>query len=357
MKRQFANPILISLAGFALALAFLNGATLGTAQELAVSHQRTTPATVTQPAAIQQPALQPSDRPVARINGTVLTDRDLVREMYSLFPYARQHNGQIPPEMEPQIRAGALKMIVFEELVYQDALRRGVAVPAAKLQKAENDFRAQFNGPAEYRQFLNTDFKGSEKLLNEKIRRSLIIDAALKAQVDNRSAVTVAEARAYYDKNGARFEYPESFAFQTISFLPPDKATPENLKELHKRAEDTLKKAKAAKNYEEFGVLAESVSEDDYRVMMGEHKSVERSKLAPQIVQTLLAMKAGEVSDVIQLDQAYTIVRLIRHIPAGKSSFNDVKDSLQKELQKRKTEELRSALDKRLRKAAKVEEM
>jgi len=351
MKSRFSNPILISLAG--LGLAILNQATLGTAQQLAVSHAPTAAATATQPPA----ALQPSDKPVARVNGKVLTDRDLMREMYSLFPYARQHNGQIPPEMEPQIRAGALKMIVFEELVYQDAVRRSVTVPAAKLQKAENDFHAQFNDPVEYRRFLNSEFKGSEKLLNEKIRRSLIIDAALKAQVDDRSAVTVAEARAYYDKNPARFEHPEAFAFQTISFLPPAKATPDNLKEMHKRAEDALKKAKTTKNYEEFGVLAESISEDDYRVMMGEHKFVERSQLAPQVVQTLLAMKPGDVSDVIQLEQAYTIVRLIQHVPAGKRSFNEVKDSLQKELGKNKAEELRSALDKRLRKAAKVEEL
>ncbi|MGO9519258.1 MAG: peptidyl-prolyl cis-trans isomerase [Candidatus Korobacteraceae bacterium] len=354
MKRQSSNPILICLA--ALALAFLNQATLGTAQELAVSHARSTPTSATQPA-LQQPTLQPSDKPVARVNSAVLTDRDLVREMYSLFPYARQHNGQIPASMEPQIRAGALKMIVFEELVYQDAVRRGVTAPPAKLQKAENDFKAQFPSPAQYREFLNSEFKGSERLLREKIARSLIIDAALKAQVDNRSAVSVAEARAYYDKNGARFEVPEAFAFQTISFLPPAKATPDNLKELHKRAEDALKKAKATKTYEEFGVLAEKISEDDYRVMMGEHKAVERSQLAPQIVQALLSMKAGDVSDVLQLEQAYTIVRLIQHVPSGKRSFNDVKDSLQKELEKKKTEELRSALDKRLRKAAKVEEL
>ena len=32
-------------------------------------------------------------KPVARVNGTVLTDRDLLREMYAIFPYAKQHNG------------------------------------------------------------------------------------------------------------------------------------------------------------------------------------------------------------------------------------------------------------------------
>lgn len=343
------QPSIITLVLAALVTMILPVA----AQQMAVSHAQNAAVT-------QQPsnaAVQITDKPVARVNGTVLTDRDLQREMYSLFPYAAQHNGQIPPEMAPQIRQGALKMIVFEELVYQDALRRQVTIPAGKLQKAESDFRGQFKNPSEYRQFLNSECKGSEKLLHEKIRRSLLIDAALKAEVDNKSTVSLAEVRAYYDKNPARFEYPESFAFQTISFLPPEKPTPANLKELRKRADDGLKQAKETKNYEQFGMLAEKISEDDYRVMMGDHKTVDRAKLAPEVVKALLAIKLGEITDILQLDQAYTIVRLNQHVPAGKRTFAEVKDVLQKELQKRKLEEIRSSLDKRLRKSAKVEEL
>jgi parvulin-like peptidyl-prolyl isomerase len=280
-----------------------------------------------------------------------------MREMYTLFPYARQHGGEIPAEFVPQLRAGALKMIVFEELVYQDAVRRGVTIAPARLQKAETDFRAQFNSADEYRQFLNSEFNGSEKALHEKIRRSLVIEAALKSEVENRSTVTLAEARAYYDKNPARFEYPEAFAIQTISFLPPDKPTAANLAEARKRAENALQQAKATKNYEQFGMLAEKISEDDYRVMMGDHKAVERSKLAPQVVEALLALKPGEITGIIQVDQVYTIVRLIQHIPAGKKTFDQVKDPLRKELEQHKTEAVRAALDQRLRKAAKVEEM
>ena len=336
----------------ALLLAALSPIT-ATAQQLTVSH--TPSAAVT-----QQPAnatVQLAGKPVARVNGAVLTDRDLTREMYTIFPYARQHNGQVPPELEPQIRRGALQMIVFEELVYQEAVRRKMTVPPAKLQKAEADFRQQFSSPAEYQQFLNSEFHGSEKALGDKIRRSLLIDAMLKVEVDNKSTVSLAETRAYYDKNPARFQYPESFAIQTISFLPPEKPTPDTLKEQRKRAEDALKHARATKNYEQFGMLAEKVSEDDYRVMMGDHKAVERTKLAPQVVQALLAIKDGEVTDIIQVEQAFTIVRLNQHILAGKMKFADVKDSLQKELQKKKLDNVRAALDKRLRKTAKVEEL
>jgi len=322
-----------------------------TAQQMAVSHTPTTAVSVT------NIATQTTGKPVARVNGTVLTDRDLQREMYTLFPYAAQHNGQVPPELAPQIRKGALQMIVFEELLYQEALRRQLTIPPAKLQKAEADFKSQFSTPNEYRQFLNQEFQGSEKALDNKIRRSLLIDAMLKTEVDNKSTVSVAEAKAYYEKNPSRFQYPEAFAIQTISFLPPDKPTPENLKELHKRAEDGLRQAKATTNYEQFGILAEKISEDDYRVMMGNHKAVPREKLAPQVVQALLTMKEGEVSGIIQMDQAFTIIRLNQHILAGKTKFEDVKASLQQELQKKKVDDVRAALDKRLRKAAKVEEL
>jgi len=298
---------------------------------------------------------QPVGRPVARVNGTLLTDRDLLREMYTIFPYAREHNGGFPKELEAGIRDGALKMIIFEELVYQEALRRGMTVAPAKLQKAEAEFRSQFATPSLYQEFIRTEFNGSQQLLRDRIRRSLLIDALLKIEVEQKSTASDAELKDYYDKNPARFQYPESFAFQTISVLPPANATPEQLKEGRKRAEDALRQAKAAKTYEEFGMLAEKISDDDYRVMMGDHKFVERAKLAPDVVEALLAIQPGQITGILQIDQAYTVVRLNQHVLAGKTKFADAESQLRKELESQKTNQLRASLDQALRRKAKVE--
>ena len=301
-------------------------------------------------------ALTAAGKPVARVNGSVLTDADLVREEYAIFPYARQHNG-IPKELAPQIRDGALKMIIFEELVYQEALRRKMTVPATKMQHAEADFRKQFATPDEFKAFLQSDFHGSQQLLLDKVRRSLLIEALLKTEVEDKGTVSPAEVRAFYDKNPARFGHPETFTFQTISILPPANATTDQLKEGRKRAEQALRQAKATKTAEEFGLLAEKISDDDYRVMMGQHKPVAAGELAPQVVKALLAMHGGDVSDVIQIEQAYTIVRLQEHTPAGKAKFEDVKPQLDKELQQNKTNQIRAALDTKLRQNAKIEEL
>lgn len=79
-------------------------------------------------------AMNPSGKAVVRVNGATLTDRDLLREMMAIFPYSRQHGGRFPKEMEANIRKGALEMIEFEELVYQEAQRRKMQVSASRLE-------------------------------------------------------------------------------------------------------------------------------------------------------------------------------------------------------------------------------
>ncbi len=295
-----------------------------------------------------------SDRPVARVNGAVLTDRDLLREMYSIFPYARQHNG-FPKAQEAAIRQGALEMIVFEELVYQEAERRKLTIPAAKLKQAEAEFKKQFHSPDEYQQYLQTEMQGSEQRVREQIKRSMLIDQVMRTDVEAKSAVTPVEVQAYYVKNAARYRQPESYSFQAISIVPGIKPTAEQAKQAKKKAEEALQKAKTTKSYEDFGLLAESVSEDDFRVNMGDHKTVGRDKLPPQIVKAFATMQPGQVSGLIQIESAYTIVRLNAHNPARKQPLAEVKNDLKTELQKSKYEKLRSGLAKTLRARAKVE--
>jgi peptidyl-prolyl cis-trans isomerase SurA len=306
------------------------------------------------PPAQMAPAMQVSDKPVARVNGAVLTDRDLLREMYAIFPYAQQHNG-FPKAQEAAIRQGALEMIIFEELVYQEAVRRQMTIAPEKLNRAEADFRKQFNSPDQYQQYLQVEMQGSERQLRQQMKRSMLIEQLLKNDVENRSAVTQAEVQAYYTKNAARFTLPESFTFQSISVMPPLKPTATQAAEAKKNADAAVLKAKATKNYQDFGLLAEKISEDDFRVNMGDHKAVGRDKLPPQVVKALSAMQPGQVSGLIQIESAYTIIRLNAHSPAKKQGLQEVQNDLKVELQKNKYEKLRSGLAKQLRAKAKIE--
>ena len=76
MKHQLAICTTVLTTALTMVLATLSPVPAA-AQQMAVSHAPTV-------AAKPQPAnltISVSNRPVARVNGTVLTDRDLVREM------------------------------------------------------------------------------------------------------------------------------------------------------------------------------------------------------------------------------------------------------------------------------------
>jgi len=341
MRLQFCTAVLVIM-----------GISVASAQ--VASHAPTTAQTLWSAQPATAPGVQVLDKPVVRVNGTALTDRDLLREMYAIFPYARQHNG-FPKELEPEIRRGALEMIVFDELVYQEAKRRHVTISPARLTRAEAEYRKQFPSQDGYEQFLKVEVNGSRQALREKIRRSLLIEAVLKTEVQSKAAVSMAEARAYYDKNPKRFERGDSFSIQTISIIPPPNASAEIQKEARQRAEEALRQAKATKSYREFGLLAEKISDDDWRVNMGDRKQVDRAQLPPPLVAAALKMKPGEVSDLLQFGTNYTLFRLNAHNPAGKADFAAVKTQVQSDLQKARYNELRAEFHKRLRKNAKVE--
>ncbi|HEX7892997.1 MAG TPA: peptidylprolyl isomerase, partial [Terriglobales bacterium] len=171
----------------------------------------------------------------------------------------------------------------------------------------------------------------------------------------SKAKISDTQLSTFYEQNPKNFEYPEAFAIQTISIIPPAKASKSQLKQARQRADDALKQARATKTAQEFGLLAEKASDDDYRVMMGDHKWVSRDKMPPQMLEPALKMKDGQLSDLIQVDGNFVIFRMNRHVIAGKVKFEEIKDRLRAELQKKKADELRAELGKKLRKNAKIE--
>jgi parvulin-like peptidyl-prolyl isomerase len=301
--------------------------------------------------------LSVTGKPVVRINGNVLTDRDLLREMFAIFPYAKQHGGGFPKSQEADIRRGALEMIEYEELVYQDAERRKMTVPQAQVKKGMDAYRASFGTDENFKIYLNTELGGSMEQFERQVRRSLLIEHYLNVEVKAKSKVTEAEARAYYHDNPKAFHHGEAVAFQTISIMPGESASADVKQKAKLKAEDVLKQAKATKTFEQFGLLAEKFSEDDFHVNMGDHKLVEASRLPPEMLTAIRRLNKGQVSGLLQFGSFYTIVRLNERILAGNVPFQEIKSKLLSDLQKTKYDRMRGDLDKRLREHAKVEEL
>jgi parvulin-like peptidyl-prolyl isomerase len=88
---------------------------------------------------------------------------------------------------------------------------------------------------------------------------------------------------------------------------------------------------------------------------MGDHKVVPADKLPPQVVKQLQSMPSGQLTGLIQIESAYTIIRLNAHTAPRKKPLTEVKAEVKTDLQKSKYEKLRSNLAKQLRAKAKIE--
>ena len=307
------------------------------------------------PASVPPSPAAPAPRPVVKVNGAVLTDRDLTREMMNVFPYAKQHGGKFPKDSEPEIRKTALHNIEFEELAYQQAQKRGMTVPPAKLDRAVKDFRAQFESEAEFQQYLKVEQKGSMQELRSKVQRAILIDEVMKVEITDKSKVTDAQLRAFYDQNPDRFRKPDSVSIQTITIAYGDNPSAADKQKARKTAEDALKQAQAAKDYEGFGLVAEKVSMDDWRVMMGDHKWLHRGRMPKQVEDVVFTLKAGQITGVIDTGDSFCIARVNGVEPGHLVPFDQMKPQLKKDLEQQKAEELRASYDARLRKNASIE--
>jgi len=91
--------------------------------------------------------------------------------------------------------------------------------------------------------------------------------------------------------------------------------------------------------------------------MMGDHQSITRDQMPPEAAKVAFAMKLGQVSELIRTENSWCILRLNGRRDPHQASYEQVRDSLKKELQASRIETFRQALHQQLRKTAKIEEL
>jgi parvulin-like peptidyl-prolyl isomerase len=293
---------------------------------------------------------------VARINGAALTERDLQREMSKLFPYSGVHGGRIPGEYGAELRQQAKNQIVFEELLHQEALRRKMAVPTATFADVMQQARERFPSRKEYQEYAMREY-GSVQGFEAQIRRALLIALLLDREITQKARVTEAAVKQFYAQNQSRFRKPESVWIQSISLKFPPNSTPAQRTALRTRAENLMAMAKAAGTFEEFGRLAEKFSEDDWRIMMGDHKWIHRGRLPGAVEAVAFNLKAGQVSDILETSEAFVIVRSNGVQPQRQIPFSEVSASLREDLEKARLADVRRQFETYLRKTFTVEEL
>lgn len=286
---------------------------------------------------------------VARVNGVSITEAELDRAIDTFVPPGAYHGG-VAAQKRDEYRKQALALLLENELLYQEAKARGLAVKDKAIDAAVEETKKRYKDNAAFKRAL----KATGITLDEFrkiLRRNELIRTVLRLEVEEKSRYSEKDLEDYFSANRDKFVRPEGFRLRHILLIIPPTATDAEKAEIRKKADDLFKRAKAG---EDFAALASAYSQDAYRIKGGDLGFVHKGRLDPVVEETAFKLAVGEVG-MGESIYGYHIVKLEEKKPAEQLNFADVKDSLKKELEAKRYRETKEALLKTLREKAKIE--
>ena len=119
---------------------------------------------------------------VARVNGVAISLYDLMNKMNQLASAYIPESHQRTPEIDQAVKQEALDILIFRELAVQEAVRQGLKIPPAALDKFIQDVREGMGSEDAYNNYLkNTD--STEESLKKEFERNQLFDMIASKEI------------------------------------------------------------------------------------------------------------------------------------------------------------------------------
>lgn len=185
------------------------------------------------------------------------------------------------------------------------------------------------------------DIKENMELLINNFLTIEYLDKAVAQKVE----VDEKEIRRFYEESKSRFEVPEKVRARHILIKVDRTAPAEALEKARDKAKNILKKVRAG---EDFSELASRFSEDPgSKQNGGDLGFFPRGRMAPEFEKAAFSLKPGEVSEIVQTNFGFHIIKADQKMEPSIQPLENVKEQLRKKLTvDRKREAVDAYVDK-----------
>jgi len=293
-------------------------------------------------AAAAQPGQEAPPKPVPAVLPQVLATIDgqpVGRdELESAVKDAEARAGRaVPPTERDAVYRGLLDRVILFRLLASEAKVRGVTVTPQEVTDRIAQIKQQFPSEAEFQKEL-TKRHTTMAQLQEEQRRDLINAKTIEAEVAPRLSVTPQELDTFYKGNPDQFKEQESVRASHILIGVAKDAAPAAKQAARTEAEGVLKRVKAG---EDFAALAKQYSKDPGSAAVGgDLNYFPKGQMVPAFDAAAFALKTGEVSDLVETEFGFHIIKLTDRRTGRTVPLEEVKDRLEGFLKQRKQQEL-----------------
>jgi peptidyl-prolyl cis-trans isomerase C len=259
--------------------------------------------------------------------------------------------GSIPPERRAEIYRGVLDQLIDVKLLEQEAAARNIKATDEEVTAGITEMRTQAPDAQAFQKALS-DRQMSENDLKTEARQRLTVDKLLVAEIEPKAAVTTEDIEAFYKQNPQFFVQPEAVRASHILIKVEPGSAAEARQAARTRAEDLLRQVKAGGD---FAALAQQHSQDGSGPGGGDLGFFPRGQMVKAFEDAAFALKPGEVSDLVESEFGFHIIKTTEHRTARTVPLAEVSDRIAVALRQQKQQELAQSFVQSLKTKGKVE--
>src|SRR6202158_5725930 len=266
---------------------------------------------------------------IARVNNEIITRSEYDKARQTAQEDAKQEcqNRCTPEQLKTNIEdreKTTLRDLIDQSLLVQRGKDMGVSVEPEVIKRLDQiRIDNKLASMEELEKAVSGQGMNWEDFKNN-IRNTLLTQRVISSEVGSHITVGDEELTKYYEAHKTQFVRPEQVALREIEVSTQGK-TPEEIPELKKKAETTLKRIKDG---EDFGEMAKRFSDGSTKAQGGFLGVYKHGELSKELEDTVFKMKKNDLTDVMETKQGFLILQVLEHYDEGEQPLAKVKNDI-----------------------------
>jgi peptidyl-prolyl cis-trans isomerase C len=244
----------------------------------------------------------------------------------------------------------AAKKVVEAKLLAQEARRRNLNPSRESVDQAIQEIEKSAGGSDGLDKTLK-ELGATRDDLRSNISETEAVKLLVAKDIEPKVTVTPQEISAFYDENPDVFTQPDTVRARHILI----RATPNEPDAAKKTARSRIEQAhRRVLAGEDFAAVATEVSDGPNAANGGDLGFFAQDSMVPVLANTAFALDVGEISDIIESQFGFHIVKILAKKPAGKLTFAEARGPAEQLLKEQKTADMVTLLIRELTESATV---
>ena len=288
---------------------------------------------------------------VAKVNGVKIKGATLETAVNNFVDNQKLFGVNVKEEDKDKLSENILQELINAELLYQESKKVELGDLRKEIEEQVKNLKNGFDSEDEFKKILK-DRGISEKDLRKDVERGIYIKTFLDKNIYNNITITEDEKRQEYEKNKDKLDVPEQIGASHVLIQVAQDASDEDKKAAKEKIDELRKRAFSG---EDFAELAKENSDCPSAARGGDLGYFKKGDMVPPFETAAFGLEPGEISDVVETQFGYHIIKLADKKPAHTLSYDEVKDNMERFLlNQRKMEELNKFVDS-LKEKAEIE--